>query len=150
MRGENMIRKVIITTLSFLAVVIIIVGLLSIWISIEVKRKDWRTNIKIEEGRLVIGHWYDASSTNQLSQETWQWGGMGIVYGLDLGGPLRHNIICIPLWLPLALLLIYPSYAVIRGPLRRHRRRKKSLCANCAYNLTGNVSGICPECGERI
>jgi hypothetical protein len=23
-------------------------------------------------------------------------------------------------------------------------------CRNCGYNLTGNVSGICPECGERI
>jgi hypothetical protein len=25
-----------------------------------------------------------------------------------------------------------------------------SLCKNCGYNLTGNVSGICPECGETI
>ena len=31
-----------------------------------------------------------------------------------------------------------------------HRRRKKGLCINCGYNLTGNLSGICPECGERI
>jgi hypothetical protein len=23
-------------------------------------------------------------------------------------------------------------------------------CRNCGYNLTGNVSGVCPECGERI
>jgi hypothetical protein len=23
-------------------------------------------------------------------------------------------------------------------------------CPTCGYNLTGNVSGICPECGERI
>ena len=75
---------------------------------------------------------------------------MAIVYGFDGGGPLRFNIIWIPLWLPLALLLIYPSYAFIRGPHRRHRRRKKGLCLNCGYNLTGNVSGVCPECGERI
>ena len=25
-----------------------------------------------------------------------------------------------------------------------------SLCAHCGYNLTGNVSGICPECGTKI
>ena len=25
-----------------------------------------------------------------------------------------------------------------------------SRCPKCGYNLTGNVSGICPECGERI
>jgi predicted RNA-binding Zn-ribbon protein involved in translation (DUF1610 family) len=26
----------------------------------------------------------------------------------------------------------------------------KGLCATCGYNLTGNVSGTCPECGEKI
>ncbi|MBI4719190.1 MAG: hypothetical protein HY763_15435 [Planctomycetes bacterium] len=25
-----------------------------------------------------------------------------------------------------------------------------SLCKGCSYNLTGNVSGICPECGRPI
>lgn len=34
------------------------------------------------------------------------------------------------------------------------RGRKKSegseLCGQCDYNLTGNVSGMCPECGTRI
>jgi hypothetical protein len=34
--------------------------------------------------------------------------------------------------------------------LRRYRRKKKGLCLTCGYNLTGNVSGICPECGEKI
>ncbi len=24
------------------------------------------------------------------------------------------------------------------------------VCSNCGYNLTGNVSGICPECGVKI
>ncbi len=23
-------------------------------------------------------------------------------------------------------------------------------CQRCGYNLTGNVSGVCPECGEKI
>jgi len=23
-------------------------------------------------------------------------------------------------------------------------------CQSCGYDLTGNVSGVCPECGERI
>lgn len=25
-----------------------------------------------------------------------------------------------------------------------------SWCLTCGYNLTGNVSGLCPECGEKI
>ena len=31
----------------------------------------------------------------------------------------------------------------------RHRMLRR-LCASCGYNLTGNVSGICPECGRSV
>ena len=37
-----------------------------------------------------------------------------------------------------------------RGPLRRWRRRKRGLCLHCGYNLTGNTSGVCPECAQKI
>lgn len=33
--------------------------------------------------------------------------------------------------------------------LKRSRRRI-GLCQTCSYDLTGNISGICPECGARI
>jgi hypothetical protein len=33
------------------------------------------------------------------------------------------------------------------GRRRRHFRRMAGLCPDCAYDLTGNVSGVCPECG---
>lgn len=33
------------------------------------------------------------------------------------------------------------------GPLRRWRRRRKGWCVRCGYDLTGNVTGVCPECG---
>ncbi len=41
-----------------------------------------------------------------------------------------------------------------RRPLRIHIRQALSqrgipLCLGCGYNLTGNVSGTCPECGGR-
>jgi hypothetical protein len=28
-------------------------------------------------------------------------------------------------------------------------RRKRCECVSCAYNLTANTSGRCPECGSR-
>ena len=31
---------------------------------------------------------------------------------------------------------------------RRAARRAGGVCASCGYNLTGNVSGVCPECGQ--
>ena len=55
-----------------------------------------------------------------------------------------------PLWLPLVLFATYPTIALIRGPVRRYRRRRRGLCIRCGYNLTGNISGVCPECGTEI
>jgi hypothetical protein len=36
-----------------------------------------------------------------------------------------------------------------RRERRRDMRRQNNLCVACGYNLTGNVSGVCPECGEK-
>jgi hypothetical protein len=46
------------------------------------------------------------------------------------------------------LLAAWPSIALVRGVRRWRRQRKKGMCLKCGYNLTGNVSGTCPECGS--
>ena len=56
----------------------------------------------------------------------------------------------LPFWIATAALSAYPTIAFIRGPLRRWRRRKRGECVNCGYNLTGNVTGVCSECGTEI
>ena len=33
--------------------------------------------------------------------------------------------------------------------LRAYRRSLRNRCPGCGYDLTGNVTGVCPECGER-
>lgn len=59
----------------------------------------------------------------------------------------------IPIWLPAILISIYPAI-VWRNHFsttgRQKRRRERSLCIHCAYDLTGNTSGLCPECGHPI
>ncbi len=60
----------------------------------------------------------------------------------------RQIEVIVPLWLPLVVLLAYPTTFVIRGPLRRHRRRKRGLCIHCGYSLKGLPEPRCPECGE--
>lgn len=52
----------------------------------------------------------------------------------------------VPLPLPIALLLARPAWHVIRC----RRRRIKGCCVSCGYDLTGNVSGRCPECGVAV
>ena len=33
---------------------------------------------------------------------------------------------------------------------RRRDRRKAGQCQDCGYDLTGNESGACPECGRQV
>ena len=54
---------------------------------------------------------------------------------------MKHSALCV-------LLATYPAIALFRGPLRRWCRQKKGLCLKCAYDLTGNVTEVCPECGS--
>jgi hypothetical protein len=53
------------------------------------------------------------------------------------------RLLYIPLWLPFLLLAI-PAVVFWRQDLRR----PDSCC--CGYDLTGNVSGRCPECGRVV
>jgi len=50
-----------------------------------------------------------------------------------------------PVFFPTTAFFVYPMYFFLGGPL--HRR---GLCVKCGYNLTGNVSGVCPECGGKV
>ena len=62
----------------------------------------------------------------------------------------RNYVLRVPGWLVLVAILAYPMTALARGPVRRWRRRRKGRCLRCGYDLTGNVSGACPECGTEI
>jgi len=47
-----------------------------------------------------------------------------------------------------AVLGCYPILVfLLRGHFRRIRRRRRGECERCGYRLTGNTSGVCPECG---
>jgi hypothetical protein len=37
-----------------------------------------------------------------------------------------------------------------RKAQRVARRRANGICIRCAYDLTGNTSGVCPECGTAV
>ena len=50
----------------------------------------------------------------------------------------------------LALLAAYPTFRLIRHVLTGHRRRIRGLCLNCGYDLHGNESDVCPECGAAV
>ena len=50
----------------------------------------------------------------------------------------------LPLWIPAVLCLLLAP--LVR---RMQRRSRPGRCA-CGYDLSGNLSGVCPECGRRV
>ena len=58
-------------------------------------------------------------------------------------GPFAH-VIVLPLHLPAFLLLAMLAWLLTRKtPLPGH-------CRKCGYDLTGNISGRCPECATAV
>jgi hypothetical protein len=60
---------------------------------------------------------------------------------------LGESILCLPLW-PLAVLVSVVLGKPLVLALRRKHRRGRNACGPCGYDLAGNVSGVCPECGH--
>ncbi len=74
---------------------------------------------------------------------TW-WRRSGLVWPRTWGPiPGRRGII--PLWMPFCTIAI-PT-AIL---WRRDQRPRKGHCLHCGYNLTGNESGVCPECATPV
>jgi hypothetical protein len=57
---------------------------------------------------------------------------------------VRH--VLIPLWLALIPVLGFAAFLVYR----ERTRRVPGFCRNCGYDLSGNTSGRCSECGKPI
>lgn len=58
--------------------------------------------------------------------------------------PADMTLVAMPLWIVLLVLAIPTTFLWYRD-----RRPPKGHCQTCGYDLTGNVMGVCPECGEK-
>lgn len=78
----------------------------------------------------------------RLDNDTWHWvhdaiekSGVFIYYG----------------WLILAFVISYiVATRWVMPQVPRYVPPDHPTCIECGYNLTGNVSGVCPECGTRM
>ncbi len=70
-------------------------------------------------------------------------------WGFDYYWTGRSKSVGVPLWFPLSLFAICPAGMFI-SLVRRWNRRRWGYCVQCRYDLTGNLSGICPECGTEV
>jgi hypothetical protein len=75
--------------------------------------------------------------------------GGGRIPGFDLAGfhyyqSVNLRLIGVPLCFPSGVCLVVLGVAVRWW---RRQRRRPGCCLVCGYSLTGNVSGVSPECG---
>jgi len=61
------------------------------------------------------------------------------------GQPTWSRTLTIPLWMLLAAMLVPMIHL-----WRMDRRPPPGHCPRCRYNLTGNTTGVCPECGQPV
>lgn len=148
-----MIPKALAISLFAAGTALATVGLVSLW-----KEVSWA-------GPLGEGYWAEAGLdygnmrlvlARQTSDSPKGWGvgwplgwfgRCGCYVGVNRNN-WRYGVLVLPLWVLVGLLFIHPSVAFVRGPVRRWRRRRRNQCIHCGYDLTGNTTGICPECGN--
>jgi len=70
----------------------------------------------------------------------------GVVLATLLMG--ASSLMTLAIFIPLVLIDLDALAKRIRSILTR--KIKEGFCAACGYNLTGNVSGTCPECGTAM
>lgn len=49
---------------------------------------------------------------------------------------------------PISCVLVAVYYSLREG--MAHKHGENPICWKCGYDLTGNVSGVCPECGASV
>ena len=65
-------------------------------------------------------------------------------------GPFRFTWLVFPFWVVSLSLAGLGMMPIARGPALRWWRRRRGRCLFCGYDLTGNRSGRCPECGDHF
>jgi hypothetical protein len=121
-------------------------------------RPGRHTTFRFSDGALRLMCWYETDIDGPYADAYLDWGVLHVLlfstaYENKQGAVMKQTQVAkirIELWAPFVILAAYPTLAFFRGPLRRYRRRRKGLCVKCAYDLTGNVSGVCPECGTEV
>ena len=78
------------------------------------------------------------------------YGGFAYAAG-DVGSGVPHPFheLRFPYWVAVAVLAALPLYGAY-CLVRFGRGRLSGGCVRCGYSLTGNTSGVCPECGTPV
>jgi hypothetical protein len=116
------------------------------------RSKGYYVVVELVAGQACVTHWPVNPRPGQgrkvlevQKRPTWQcdWHS---AWGTGKSGAFSYSWMNIPLGMPLLLVGI-PTMLVF---WRDRRRIPPGHCQACGYDLTGNTSGVCPECGVQI
>ncbi len=106
-----------------------------------------------ETGTITIG-WAPRNPRRRTGREdgfTWEqtyansWPAWSTIYRVNVS--ISRGFVA-PSWVPAAVFAVL-SWLLVR-PLLSENRRRLGLCTGCGYDLTGNESGVCSECGMTV
>jgi len=63
---------------------------------------------------------------------------------------LDRRIVGAPAWVMPSIIAVYPLIVAASVVMKHRARLRAGCCHRCGYNLTGNTSGVCPECGTPV
>jgi hypothetical protein len=115
-------------------------GARSVWVNSEGGSFAVATMLRPERHgfRLTWGSYAKRTGAAAAVRRLWHFGRAPQVGAFD---------VVVPQWVVPAVLGPLPAARIVRW--RRLRRRPPTnTCGGCGYDLTGNVSGVCPECGK--
>ena len=120
------------------------------------RRWDWCASLWLDRSGLQFSYYRYANAPLtahfSVTENYWWSYSWGAHHDIDTGLWFRQvgaRVASSVLLLASVLLAVAPAFAFLRGPVRRIERHTRGLCHSCGYNLKGNVSGVCPECGTR-
>jgi len=84
--------------------------------------------------------------SSNLSGHKSNLGGIGFSLSRETVGFDVQQAAVVPAWFVIAICAILPTWRMVRA----FSPSNELVCPHCSYNLTGNTSGVCPECGRQI
>lgn len=104
------------------------------------------------EGRHLRARWRDEPpvvasgvvENAEAGRVDWEFAGLS--YAHESTG---YWCVLVPAWFGVACSAVLPASWLANGS-RIRRQRRRNRCATCSYDLTGNVSGVCSECGTAV
>jgi len=115
--------------------------------------------ISARDHQLVV-HWEGEDFSQRATALKREYGIPGVSFTreeFDMSPHTAHEFIAIfyrlliAFWFLSLVFAVYPAIFFIRS-YRRRRLRRQALkpCGQCGYDLHGNESGTCPECGRTV